>query len=185
MTNVPAGVGFGLQDAFSNPSDLGTARSSSHILADVFGQLNRADRTQLTQLLGVIGALTHDEAEEARTQLGNMAQKEGGELQLPQGNADPSRHFANPNISLEDALALFLFDVMTAMDNRIKDPSQKMIDAQAGKGTSGDGDHSSIDVDVMTLQRLVDSRHQMFEMVSNILKPWDSTADDVIQSFGQ
>ena len=81
------------------------------------------------------------------------------------------------NLSVEDKVMLFLMLMVKKMDAD--------IEAQSAKATSATGGQRSIDVEMQKLQRLVQKRAQMFDMLSKIMNQYSETAKSMVQNLGR
>jgi methyl-accepting chemotaxis protein len=81
------------------------------------------------------------------------------------------------NMSIEDKFVLFLMLMMKKLDADIQ--------AQTSKATSNAGGAPSIDVETQKLQRMVQKRAQMFDMMSKIMDQYSTQAKNMVQNLGR
>jgi hypothetical protein len=82
---------------------------------------------------------------------------------------------SDPKLTTEDKIAVILTLIAGKMETDIEKQTA------AVSGASG----PSIDVETMKLQRMVQKRTQMFDMVRQIIDKYNQTAKNVIQSIGR
>ena len=81
------------------------------------------------------------------------------------------------NLSVEDKVMLFLMLIVKKMDAD--------IEVQAERATTKSAGAANIDVEMQKLQRLVQKRAQMFDMMSKIMDQYSEQAKNMIQSMGR
>ena len=112
---------------------------------------------------------------------------------------DASGVLNDPTLTVEDKVTLMIMLIMKKMDQDIEKMAnyinklQQQQNGGGGKGGGkggkggggGGGGNPSIDVETMTLKRLIDKRSQMFDMLRQIIDKYNQTAKGIIDSMGR
>lgn len=121
----------------------------------------------------------------------------GSELQadlLEEMKAEPDllTSLSNPALTVEDKIHLLLQAVMKKLDKEISAQGERIQSLNGGEKTSSAGTRRgsvegspSIDVETSALNRLIQKRSQVFDMLRQIVDKYQQTAKGVTDSIGR
>jgi len=92
---------------------------------------------------------------------------------------------ADPTMTLEDRVVLFLMTLMNQMNEDIEAQTKRVANLRR-KGAKGDDKaKASLDTEITKLERMVEKRKQLFNTLKAIIKKYDETANATIQAMGR
>lgn len=115
---------------------------------------------------------------------GKPFQKElGAYLQEPSAVAAVQAALDDPNLTVEDKVALAFMLIIKKFDKKIFAQTEKVTQLQT-QGLNG-GAHTSIDVEALKLSKLVTKQAQMAEILRQIVDKYNQTAKGVTDGIGR
>lgn len=120
---------------------------------------------------------------EQRMALEGALQKAGRVLG-PAEQEKLSRLMEDPGLTMEDRLTLLLTEIMQGMDRQIREQADKIQAIQQGDRTAVQGGEApGVDREAAKLEKLTDTRSQVFNTLKSLIESQDASARSVLESM--
>ncbi len=114
----------------------------------------------------------------------NEALKVAAEYVHKYGTNEMMVMLSDPNLTMQDRIALFLILLMNQMDKNIGEQAEKIQKIQSGERIqTADPEARSVDLETAKLKQLTGSREQVFDTLKAVMDKMDRAAQSVLQDL--